>query len=100
SARAWGPGKKAKIRVPEIHDLSAIELLEAYRSRALSPVEATRAVLAHIECWEPALRATYRLDPDAALAAAAASEARWRDGRPGVLDGVPIMIKDNIATKG
>src|SRR5205814_3811355 len=44
--------------------------------------------------------ATYRLDPDAALAAAEASEARWREGRTGALDGVPVMIKDNIATKG
>ncbi len=84
----------------EIHDLSAVELIELYRKKALSPVEATRAVLAHIERWEPSLRATYRLDADAALLAAKASEARWRDGTPGALDGVPILIKDNIATKG
>ncbi len=86
--------------MPEIHDLSAVELLELYRRKALSPVEATRAVLAQIERWEPTLCATYRLDPDAALAAAEASEARWREGRAGALDGVPVMIKDNIATKG
>src|SRR6266516_8082107 len=92
--------KKRKPHVPEIHDLSAVELLELYRRKALSPVEATRAVLAQIERWEPTLCATYRLDPDAALAAAEASEARWREGRAGALDGVPVMIKDNIATKG
>jgi aspartyl-tRNA(Asn)/glutamyl-tRNA(Gln) amidotransferase subunit A len=86
--------------VPEIHDLSATELIALYRTKALSPVEAVRAVLAHIARWEPSLHATYRLDPDAALVAAAASEARWRDGSPRPLEGAPILIKDNIATKG
>jgi len=86
--------------VPEIHDLSANELIGLYHTRALSPVEATRAVLARIERWEPTLCATYRLDPNAALAAAATSEARWHDGSPRALEGVPILIKDNIATKG
>jgi aspartyl-tRNA(Asn)/glutamyl-tRNA(Gln) amidotransferase subunit A len=97
---ALGKLDKAKVRVPELHDLSATELVALYRKQALSPVEAVRAVLAHIERWEPALRATYRLDPDAALAAAKAAEARWRDGRAGALDGVPVLIKDNIALEG
>jgi aspartyl-tRNA(Asn)/glutamyl-tRNA(Gln) amidotransferase subunit A len=92
--------EQRKPAVTELHDLSALELLALYRAKKLSPVEATRAVLAHVAHWEPALGATYRLDPDAALAAAQASEARWSSGEPGALDGVPIMIKDNIATRG
>jgi aspartyl-tRNA(Asn)/glutamyl-tRNA(Gln) amidotransferase subunit A len=84
-----------------LHDLSAVELLAAYRSRALSPVEVTRAVLAHIHAWEPQLRATYALDGDAAMTQAEASQARWLKGAPvGALDGVPAMIKENIATQG
>jgi len=84
-----------------LNDLSAIDLVAAYRAKTLSPVEATRAVLDHIASWEPHLCATYRLDPEGALAAATASEARWRHGETkGALDGVPITIKDNIATKG
>ncbi len=84
-----------------LHDLSAVELLAGYRSGALSPLEVTRAVLAHIERWEPRLCATYALDPDGALAMARASEQRWRDGQPlGALDGVPATIKENIATRG
>ncbi|MFN7857768.1 MAG: amidase [Acidovorax sp.] len=84
-----------------LHDLSAHALLTAYRQRALSPVEVTQAVLAHIERWEPHIRATYLLRPEAALGQARASEARWLRGEPqGLLDGVPVTIKDNIATAG
>ena len=84
-----------------LHDLPAHELLAAYRARKLSPVEVTKDVLAHIERWEPELAATYLLRPEAALAQARASEERWQRGEPqGALDGVPITIKDNIATAG
>ena len=84
-----------------LQDLSAGELLAAYRARALSPVEVTQAVLAHIARWEPHLCATYALDAEGALAMARASEARWVAGAPaGALDGVPAMLKENIATRG
>ena len=74
----------------ELFDLSAGELLAAYRSKQLSPVEVTRAVLAHIDAWEPQLHATYALDGDGAFTQAEASQARWLKGAPiGPLDGVP-----------
>ncbi|WP_374672328.1 amidase [Acidovorax temperans] len=84
-----------------LHDLPAQDLLAAYRQRTLSPVEVTQAVLAHMERWEPHIRATYLLRPEHALAQARQSEARWQRGEPqGVLDGVPVTIKENIATQG
>ena len=84
-----------------LHNLSAAELLAAYRARTLSPVEVARAVLKHIGAWEPHLHATYALDAEATLAQAEASQARWLKGQPlGALDGVPAMIKENIATAG
>jgi aspartyl-tRNA(Asn)/glutamyl-tRNA(Gln) amidotransferase subunit A len=84
-----------------LHELAATELLALYRRRELSPVEATRAVLERIAAWEPHLHATYALDADAALAQARASEARWLKGeRLGAIDGVPSMLKENIATRG
>ena len=69
-----------------LHDLSASELVARYRERS------------H-------LHATYALDPDAALAAARVSEARWlrhvsAGENVGALEGVPTMIKENIATAG
>ena len=84
-----------------LHDLPAHALLSAYRQRTLSPVEVVRDVLAHVERWEPHINATYLLRPEAALAQAAASQARWLRGEPlGALDGVPATIKENIATRG
>jgi Asp-tRNA(Asn)/Glu-tRNA(Gln) amidotransferase A subunit family amidase len=84
-----------------LHEMSAVELLAAYRAKTLSPVEVVRDVLDHIGDWEPHLKATYRLDPEGALAAATRSERRWLHGEArGPLEGVPITIKDNIATKG
>jgi Asp-tRNA(Asn)/Glu-tRNA(Gln) amidotransferase A subunit family amidase len=84
-----------------LHELSAVELAGAYRAGTLSPVEVTRALLARIERLEPTLNAMYLVRPETALAAAAASEARWRAAAPlSPLDGVPITIKDNIATAG
>ena len=84
-----------------LHDLTAVDLLAAFRSKALSPLDAMRDVLAHVDEWEPHLRATYELDADTALAQAKASEARWLAGTPlGPLDGVPLTLKENIATHG
>ena len=85
----------------QIHDMSAVELLAAYKSRKLSPVEAVDAVIARIEAWEPKLKALYAPDFGSARRAAAESAKRWQKGAPvGALDGVPITIKENIATQG
>ena len=85
----------------ELPDLTATELSRFYADGTLSPTEVTSAVLARIEAWEPDLAATWALDAEAAMAAAAASEARWRRGQAlGSLDGVPVTIKELIATRG
>jgi Asp-tRNA(Asn)/Glu-tRNA(Gln) amidotransferase A subunit family amidase len=82
-------------------DLSAHALLDGYRARALSPVDVVEAVLARIAEREPDLCATYALDPEGALLTARQSAARWQAGAPcGALDGVPITLKENIATRG
>ena len=83
-----------------IYELSAAALLEAYRKHQLSPVEVTRAVLERIERLNPVLNA-FNLVSDRALDDAKASEARWMAGQPkGLLDGVPVSIKDILLTKG
>ncbi len=84
-----------------LHDLSATEMVAAFRERALSPVEVTQAVLDHVARWEPHLQALYLPRPKRALEQARQSEARWMRGEPlGPIDGVPLTLKDNIATEG
>jgi len=85
----------------ELFWLSATELLRHYRRRELSPVEVIRTVLARTERLEPQLNAFAVLDAQAALAAARESEARWRRNVPlGLLDGVPLSVKDLLLTRG
>lgn len=84
-----------------IHDLSATELLQRYRAKALSPTEVFAAVEKHIARWEPHLKALYAYEPEAARREAAASTERWAKGAPiGALDGVPVSVKENIASQG
>lgn len=84
-----------------LHELSAPALIELYRRREVSPVEVARSVLGHVERWEQHLQALFLLRPDLVLEQARASEARWAKGAPlGPIDGVPVTIKDNIATRG
>lgn len=84
-----------------LHELSAHELIDGYGRGEFSPVEVVRSVLNHIGRWEPSLKATYLLRPELAMQQAHASEARWQRSKPmGSLDGVPVTIKDNIATAG
>ena len=85
----------------DIHDLSATELLQRYRAKTLSPSEVFAAVEKHIARWEPHLKALYAYEPEAARKEAAASTERWAKGAPmGPLDGVPVTVKENIASKG
>jgi Asp-tRNA(Asn)/Glu-tRNA(Gln) amidotransferase A subunit family amidase len=83
-----------------LHDRSATELLALYATRETSPVEVMHALLAHIERCEPQIAATWALDADAALQAARDSEVRWQRGETRALEGVPVTLKENIATQG
>jgi aspartyl-tRNA(Asn)/glutamyl-tRNA(Gln) amidotransferase subunit A len=84
-----------------LHTLSATELTKAYANGTLSPVEVTRALLNHIARWEPCIAALWWHRPDEALAQAVASDTRWRAKSPlGPMDGVPVTLKENIASRG
>jgi aspartyl-tRNA(Asn)/glutamyl-tRNA(Gln) amidotransferase subunit A len=81
--------------------LSAAALTELYHKRALSPVEAASVLLQRLDALQPKLNAFCIVDRDGALAAARASEDRWRRGEPlGPLDGIPVTIKDLMLMRG
>jgi aspartyl-tRNA(Asn)/glutamyl-tRNA(Gln) amidotransferase subunit A len=83
-----------------LHDRSAVELLALYASGEVSPIEVARELIVHIERCEPTLHALWAFDAEALLAQARDSQARWQRGEALALDGVPVTVKENIATRG
>jgi aspartyl-tRNA(Asn)/glutamyl-tRNA(Gln) amidotransferase subunit A len=88
--------------VADLHLLSAVELLDLYSRRELSPVEAAEAVIAHVDELNPALNAIVTPTPELALESARAAERAYRTdpARDGALLGVPFTVKDTIVTAG
>lgn len=85
----------------ELTELTAVQLLDGYREGEFSPVDATRAALERAEQIQPEVNAFVRLTADEALAQAEASAERWRRGEPaGLLDGVPVTVKDILLMRG
>ncbi|MEV6172739.1 amidase [Streptomyces sp. NPDC051954] len=85
----------------ELTELTAVQLVDGYRKGEFSPVEATRAALERAERIQPVVNAFVRLEPEEALAQAAASADRWRRGEPaGLVDGVPATVKDILLMRG
>jgi aspartyl-tRNA(Asn)/glutamyl-tRNA(Gln) amidotransferase subunit A len=79
--------------------ISATAMLAAYADGTLSPVEVVQTALAAIAA-DPT-NAWVHIATGQALAGAQASEARWARGTPmGVLDGIPIGVKDLLAVQG
>ena len=82
-------------------DMTAVELVSAFSSGELSPVEVTRAVLDRIAAHDREINSFCLVDEEKALDQARRSEERWRTGySKGLLDGVPISIKDIFLTDG
>ena len=85
----------------ELCYLPATALRTRYARRDLSPVEVTEAVLARIERLNPQLNAFLTVTADRALAEAQAAERSYAPGgTPRPLEGIPLSIKDNQATRG
>src|SRR5436305_12242780 len=85
----------------DIAFLPAARLIELYRKKELSPVEVMTESLRRLERYESAVNAFVLYDPESAMAAARASEARWHKSEPqGLLDGIPVAIKDTQLTRG
>jgi aspartyl-tRNA(Asn)/glutamyl-tRNA(Gln) amidotransferase subunit A len=81
-------------------DLSAAQLIDAYRGGALSPVETARAAIDRAERLNGRLNAFSLIDRERALIAAQVSEGRWRRREPcGLVDGVPVTVKDALLVK-
>lgn len=88
--------------VIDIPFLTAIETLELYRRREVSPVEVIDALITHIEACEPAFNAVADRRYDEARAEARLAERRWLglDGGPRALEGVAVAAKEEEPMAG
>jgi aspartyl-tRNA(Asn)/glutamyl-tRNA(Gln) amidotransferase subunit A len=81
--------------------MTSAELIDRYRSGDVSPLEVARAMLRLLERTQPEINAFVHTDAETTFAQARASEDRWRRAEPaGLLDGVPITIKDELDVAG
>lgn len=81
--------------------MTAAQLADALAAGETTSVEITQAHLDRIAAVDGAVHAFLHVDAEGALAQAAASDARRAAGAPAsVLDGVPIAVKDVLATEG
>src|SRR5947207_8775753 len=89
------PKHEARMPSTEPHHLSATTLARQIENGELTAEAVMRSCLDRIAEREPVIRAWAHLDRDAALAAARACD---KQGRGGVLKGVPFGIKDIFDT--
>ncbi len=82
----------------EVTDATVAEVVAALRTKEVSSVELTRALLARIEAAQPHLNAFITIDAEGALAQAAAADAALARGDAPTLAGVPIAHKDVLMT--
>ena len=85
----------------EVLSRSAADIVALYRSREISPVEVLAATLDRIDRLDRIHNAFVIVDREGALNDARASEERWQRGEPnGLIDGLPVTVKDLIVVKG
>jgi len=85
--------------IAEILCMSALELVEKYKQRELSPVEVTEAMLEQIDRINASVNAYCLVDTDVTLEFARRSEQRYLNNEAtGLVDGVPVAVKDVFLT--
>jgi Asp-tRNA(Asn)/Glu-tRNA(Gln) amidotransferase A subunit family amidase len=86
--------------IPEPYALTLTAAIDALRGGALSCASLTRSLLDRIEATDANVQAWAWLDREHAMKAAHAHDARRASGRASRLEGVPIGVKDIVATAG
>lgn len=85
----------------ELTLIPAWNLREHLQSHALSPVDLVKACLDSIDRLEPSIHAFITVLADEALADAAAMErAIMKGNTSGLLQGIPVVLKDDLWVKG
>ena len=76
------------------------EAAEKIKNKEITSVELVTALLNRMEARNNVINGYVHIDRDHALAMAADSDERVKNGNPRLLEGVPVAIKDLFCTKG
>jgi len=86
--------------VSDLIHLGVRELLDAYATRRLSPVEVIEAVAARIDAVDGTVGAFTTLCLDRVREEARAAEIAWGEGTARALEGIPFGVKDLFDSEG
>ncbi|KFZ18148.1 hypothetical protein V502_04261 [Pseudogymnoascus sp. VKM F-4520 (FW-2644)] len=91
--------KRVKATFPDLLDAGANELMKGLKQKHFTSVDLVKAYLKRIEEVQPQLHAVTEINPDAISIAQALDDERAHGKLRSSLHGLPMLIKDNIATK-
>ncbi|KIP05450.1 hypothetical protein PHLGIDRAFT_25089 [Phlebiopsis gigantea 11061_1 CR5-6] len=98
---ALSVGVVARNALPDLYEASIVELqagLDAGDFTSVDLVKAYFARIAEVNLKGPQLRAILENNPSALTEAAALDQERKKSGKRSALHGIPVLLKDNIAT--
>ncbi len=101
AAREVTPNPPAEVSPFELDEVTIPELQDGLKSGKFTARSLAEKYLARIDDLDnrgPAVNAIIELNPDALAIADTLDQERKAKGPRGPLDGIPILIKDNIAT--
>ncbi|KIK66130.1 hypothetical protein GYMLUDRAFT_38643 [Collybiopsis luxurians FD-317 M1] len=96
-----GLRKDVSVPLPDLYEASVLELQEGLDAGHFTSIDLIKAYFARIEevnLQGPALRAVIETNPSALKQAAALDAERAVSGKRSLLHGIPVILKDNIAT--
>jgi amidase len=87
------------LRGIDLERSTVLDLQRAMQTHRLSSVQLTAFYLARIRALNPKLHAVIETSPDALRDAAASDRLRQRSSPRSALEGIPVLLKDNVDTK-
>ena len=100
SAANSGPGAiRPVLHGIDLESATIPDLQKAMDRGRLSSVELTRFYLNRIRVLDKKVNAVLAVNPDAVKIAAASDQQRRRHGARSPLEGIPVLLKDNINTR-
>ena len=97
---ACGDKKKAAVAPYEVEEVALSQIADDLAAKKTTAVAVTQAYIDRIKKYDGALHSVIGIMPDA-IAQAEASDKRRAAGKTlGALEGIPILLKDNIDAVG